>query len=329
MVDLLSFQGRRLDPQVKRVDGALITAAAIDPASATFVGAVYDRSGTIVAHSLRPSRLGHFRPVDPLTVARDSAVRETLDEAIYAGHLFPSWGHFLFETLSTAWAGPDLPGCPVLFAPFMQDAHRRAGANDRLHRWGSLMAAAGWGTRPLRASDGPIRVQTLWVPERLAVFGAAFDEPAMHPVLRDVYRRIVSNFGTGEGLAGPVVARRPANHAREHPAEEAVYASLADRGMRVVDGATLDARAQVAIFSAATAVIGFSGSNLHNAAFARPGTPVVEITDLRSAGRAEQRNRTQLALATLLDQPYRIVNGYTGSADVFLIVRYPEYDGYD
>ena len=306
-----SFQGRALGPATVRVPGATITPASIDPAAATFVGAVYGAEGGLVPASLRPAWLGHFRPVDPLSIDRAAPAAAHHPEAIFAGHVFHDWGHFLFETLSTAWAGATLPDCPVLFAPFA----RPAGAGtirQRLLTWAGLLDAAGWGTRPLLALGDTTRVDVLHVPERLSVFGAPFRQPAMHPALREVYARIVARFGEA-GPRVPMVARRPAGHGRLHPQEERFYAVMAEHGFRIVDGAALAPEAQVALFSRASVLAGFSGSNLHNSVFAPPGTPVVEITDSRSHGRPERRNRTQLAICDLLEQPYRILDGFGGA----------------
>lgn len=311
----ISFQGRPLEPTCTLVHGATITRPAIDPQTATYVGAVYDRAGTLVPQSLRPGRLGHFRPVDPLTVPRDGPVETEMGEAIYAGHLFPTWGHFLFETLSTAWAGPQLPPeAPVLFAPFVRDPAVGA-VGERLKRWGGLLAAAGWGERKLLPVSAALRVRRLHVPERLSVFGAPRAHTAMHPAMRGIYTRIAAKIagGTPAGRTR-ILACRPEGHDRAHPHEREVYAALETRGFVRVDGAELPPETQVRLFAGAGAVVGFSGSNLHNAAFAPPGTPVVEITDLRSHTRPQKRNRAQLAFADLMGQPYEIVNGFADEA---------------
>lgn len=317
----ISFQGRPLEPVVTLVQGATITRPAIDPQTATYVGAVYDRNGCLVPQSLRPGRLGHFRPVDPLTVPRAGAVEADLGEAIYAGHLFPTWGHFLFESLSSAWAGlgvagARLPeGAPVLFAPFVRDPSVGA-VGERLKRWGGLLAAAGWGGRKLLAVTAATRVRRLHIPERLSVFGAPRKDPAMHPAMREIYTGIAAAFaGDVPAERTRILALRPDGHDRAHPHEAAAAAALQARGFLLVDGAALPPQEQVRLFAAAHAVVGFSGSNLHNAAFAPPGTPVVEITDLRSHLRPEKRNRAQLAFARLMEQPYEIVDGFAGEAN--------------
>ncbi len=308
MTTVVSFQGRPLGPECVRVAGARIVPTVTDPPSATFVGAVYDGSGGLVPQSLRPAHLGHFRPVDPLSIDRALATTGHYGEAIFAGHLFPSWGHFLFETLSTAWAGGALPDCPVLFGAFVQDPHAVI-VPLRLRQWGGLLAAAGWGDRALCGIAEPTRVDVLHVPERLAVFGTPFRQCAMHPALRDVYARIVAAFGDGGGRR-PIVARRPAEHGRLHPQEERFYRLMQAEGFEIIDGARLAPEAQVAVFSRASMMVGFSGSNLHNSAFAPAGTPVLEVTDSRSHGRPERRNRTQLAICQLMEQPYHIVDGF-------------------
>ncbi|MYZ47065.1 glycosyltransferase 61 family protein [Propylenella binzhouense] len=210
--------------------------------------------------------------------------------------------------MTTAYAGSGLPDCPVLFLPFAASPNVNW-LKAPLKRMEPLLSAAGWGHRPIRLQLGPLRVRTLHVPERIAVFGTPIGQTGVHPIACEVYSNIRAAYACS-GARHPIVARRPAGHMRAHPAEEALYDHWRRSGFEVIDGATLSPEEQARAFGSASALIGFSGSNLHNSIFCAMGTPVIEIGDRRAASRVEPRNATQWQISTVLGQPYRFVSGF-------------------
>jgi capsular polysaccharide biosynthesis protein len=275
----------------------------LDPDSTTYRGAAYANTGAIVIESLRPAQLGHWMPIDPVTQRPEPLPASPA--AIYGGHLFLVWGHFLFETLSTAYSTHDLPLYPVVFAPFGHNRHAPAFAS-RLQSCMPLLMAAGWGNRKIQLHLEAQQFDCLIVPERLTVFASA-----ARPEMLDIYNRIRARLAGNEAAEDVLIARRPKEHSRAHPAEEAFYAAMEDRGARIVDGASLSPVEQVRMFARASVLIGFAGSNLHNSVFCLPATPVIEIGDSRShKGGRMAANATQALLCRIMSQPHHLIAGF-------------------
>lgn len=310
----LSFQGRPLGARVPVVRRACVVPTRLGDDD-TYTGAVYDDDGALVLASLRPAGLGHWRPIDPTSMRRSPDVgggpARHYDEAVYGGHFFMGWGHFLFETLGTAWAATRAPTVPVLFAPFAADAMAPRIA-ARFEQCRPVLAAAGWGSRGLSLVTGPVTVTRLHVPERLTVFGLPWNRRATGAEMRDVHARLRTAFAPRPAERDVVaVAARPDGHPRRHPAERDLYEHLDRLGMTVLDGAYMTPVEQAHAFGAARTLIGFSGSNLHNSIFAAKGAKVVELTDIRSTAASEKRNRTQAALCEIADQDYMLLDAFT------------------
>ena len=145
----LSFLGRRLGPSWIEEAACILTMPTYDFATSTHVGAAYRHNGSLILESLRPARLGHWRHVDPVSISPIDYpwTLPGLDTAIYGGHFFSMWGHFLFETIGTAALADALPQCPVVFSPFAP-----GGEAEFLASWESykpILSAAGWGERRL------------------------------------------------------------------------------------------------------------------------------------------------------------------------------------
>lgn len=304
----VSFQGRLLQPRWVTVDNATLTAVSLDDESVTFTGAVYGPNGALVVESLRPAALGHWVPVDPVAMRPRTLPQSAtiIDEAIYGGHFFMQWGHFLYETFNTAAVADRLPKCPVIYSPFAANKNAPR-LEDRWTKCAPLLSSA-WDDRGLVLQRDAQRFRRLHVPERLTVFGAPHKAMAAAAEMSEVYARVRGRFVRD----GPnrVVARRPRGHVRLHPSEEEFYEQLLLVGFRILDVVNMAPTDQVAAFSAAEVIVGFSGSNLHNSVFGVPGATVIEIGDVRSSQRADQRNRTQVALCQLLHQRHVYIESF-------------------
>ena len=277
-----------------------------------FTGAAYRGDGSLILESLRPSRLGHWRHTDPVTIAREIfyASDPDLETAIYGGHFFEMWGHFLFETLATAADAVCMPDCPVIFSPFAVGGDR-AGFLNCWAKFAPLLAAAGWGCRPLVLQSETLRIKRLIVPERLSVYAAPIGDQSVANDMAEIYRSVRENLASGVEVNCPVVACRPSWTVRRHPAEDEVYEALANAGCLLADCAAMSSFEQANVFASATVVIGFAGSNLHNSVFCHERTPVLEIGDARSyASGPDRRNNTQITLCDILQQPLVFVESF-------------------
>lgn len=277
-----------------------------------FSGAAYRQDGSLILQSLRPARLGHWRPVDPVSRARlPQSAGFHLPEAIYGGHFFNIWGHMLLETLSTAVVARSMPQAPIIFTPFAPGADP-AEFDAAWQRSRPLIAAAGWGDRPLLLQAGPLTIERLIVPERISVYANPIGSRLMLDEMRVVYDGIRHSIAPSAKPANMMIAARPWWTPRKHPAEEQFYDLMAARGALVVNGVDLAPTEQARLFASASAVVGFAGSNLHNSVFAQPETKVFEIGDERSyqAGGVDLRNWTQVAMCGVLDQPLTFIESF-------------------
>ena len=224
---IISFLRRSIRPGWDDSGAGFLTASVFDHATSTFTGAAYRADGSLILQSLRPAAIGHWRPIDPVTLPPDAVADAPLIEAaIYGGHYINVWGHVLLETLSTATVASAMPACPVVFSPFVPGADR----SKFLAAWERckpLLSAAGWGARPLIMQDGPMRFRRLVVPERGAMYAAPNSQRILLPEMANVYRAIRTAVAPDIHPERIVVARRPAWTVRKHPAEEETYALLA------------------------------------------------------------------------------------------------------
>lgn len=311
-------------PRVRVIDQALLTENRLDDEAHTAVGAVYDASGSVVPESVRDvDRTDRHHPADPPTIERPHVVigrynRPTgidsyLKEAIYGGHIMAGWGHNITETISTAWAAPSLPDVPLVLAPW-----GRVWASA-LPRVQEILAAAGWGERPVLVTSATIAFSQLHIPERLIRLEELMHEQSpIDRTMNVVYDRIVSHFApTITNHGAPVFLARPGGHRREHPAERSLERMLRAHGIRIVHGWQLSAKDQISIAADASALIGFSGSNLHNSVFARPGIPVIELQDYRAIqDKKSGKTSLQHPLCQLRKQDYLEIPCFTQSEPI-------------
>ncbi|RUX09710.1 MULTISPECIES: glycosyltransferase family 61 protein [unclassified Mesorhizobium] len=297
-----------LEPGYRTIAYATVTETVFDKATMTYKGAVYDSAGALVFHSLRPaSPLYTYRPDIPVSRNLEPTVDPLqLEEAIYGGHFFYAWGHFLIETLSSAAVANELPKVPVVFSPWEITAQNEWTTGYERHV-APILNAAGWGKRRIIVTARPVLAKSLYVPQRLTAFGTA--SPSIHPAISSVYDRIRSTFNQSSHDE-TVLVMRSEDHRRWHPSERAVYEALADRGVLAILPQNMTAKAQVAAISRAKTLIGFTGSVLHNSVFMEKQTRVIEIGDQPEKSVAD---RIQSELCGICSQDLVFVPGFKGA----------------
>jgi len=310
---LISFLRRPLRRSWTDDSNCILTGPSFDFENSTFTGAAYRGDGSLILESLRPSRLGHWRHVDPITISYESfpTSENDLELAIYGGHFFEMWGHFLFETLATAADAVSMPHCPVVFLPFAKGGNQE-GFMNCWKKFAPLLAAAGWGSRPLVLQSSAMHIDRLIIPERLSVYAAPVGDRSATDDMAKIYRSLRECLAPGVVGSRIVVACRPSWTVRQHPAEQDIYEALAKAGCFLADCVTLSSVEQAKIFASASAIVGFAGSNLHNSVFCHEHTPVLEIGDARSyASGPDHRNNTQITICGVLQQPLIFVESFT------------------
>lgn len=318
-----------LEARVDEISDAYVLPTELRVDSNSIVGAVYNHRGGLVLPSVRPAYFGTWRAADPISYDRqwlEKNAKFIPGKFVYGGHFFNQWGHFIFETLSTAWCADRYGGLTLLLGAFVLDSTRRNIWNA-LEGRKELLRAAGW-EGPIELVIEPLRVQKLFVPHRSSVVGSRYDALGSLDELGVVYDRVVDRLAGDVAQTERIVARRPKGHKRAHPEEEAIYASLASEGWSVIEGWHLSPAEQVRTFASARVVLAFNGSSLHNSAFCPRGTTVIELSDERtlSLGPDEQgrtrANRTQTEICRVKEQPLHVIdtisNGQPNDAESIL-----------
>lgn len=298
---------------------AYLTSHRLDAESRAVVGALYEATGQLIPASQRDiGRRDRWRLGDPETVQKHDAVGkyqavprpvETgadlyLEKAIFAGHLMHGWGHLITESLSTAWASDQLPNCPVVFTPWARVPTRS------LSRRFEALRLGGWGKREIVLASADCIFGTVYVPQRLVrLDDCIYNRQPIHPAQNVPYDRMVeASAGPNEQV--PTLLARPEGHRRGHPMEPEITHVLAGLGVRIIKGWELSVERQVAVANAASVLIGFSGSNLHNSVFARRGIRIIEVQDARAH---HVEHTLQSALCELRDQQLVRIPGFDGN----------------
>jgi capsular polysaccharide biosynthesis protein len=301
----VSVFGPKLTTEVAVVEHALVSEVKVKGDTST--GAVYNRHGAIVLDSLRPSLFTILRPVDPVSIDRHAsevANIPSIPEAIFGGHFFFSWGHFLAETLTAAAGSEQLPQVPVIYIPFAINYENEWTDSYRRHTAPLLEVA--WEGRAVEVLYQAQHVVRLHIPRRTMAISTR--APTIHPASAQVYDRLREHFGAPRLADHIVLVTRGGAHRRFHPHERALYEFLEDAGVRSFEPGTMSSEAQIREISQADVLIGFSGSALHNSVFMHPGSHVIEIGDEPFAG----PNRIQIDLTRNARQSFDYIPGHDG-----------------
>lgn len=304
-------------PAISSYDSALLTANILSDADGTALGAAYDAKGLLIKESVRSvDRTDSHQPADPKWIHRPSAVighhnydgyEMYVDEAVLGGHIYAGWGHTITETISTAWAAPELPaGMPLVMVPW---GRLWVTALPRIRE---TMALAGWGDRPLIMAAGTAVFGKLHVPDRLVQFDELLYRDASIPMeMNAVYDLMIDRSRPGNRDSKvPTFLARSRGHRRTHPHELAIEESLAERGFRIIEGWDMTVQEQIAVINSSSSLVAFSGSSLHNSVFAQKGIPVTEIMDSRASYTYRNEKPLQASLCELRDQPFIRIQGY-------------------
>lgn len=244
-------------------------------------GAVHDAEGRLLPSSQKVGDL--WLPADPVS-ARVPANAERLEGTwLYGGHWMRHFGHFVTETVSTLWPR-DLQVDGLIFHQYFA---KTPGIQEWQQRLVDLTGYAGLPIEIVRRR--PVRVERLVLPSRSVVINGW-----AQPEAADVWRRMAERLGAAGPHAHVFASRRRHNQLRA--AEGQAVRSTPERdaeldrvfeaaGFFVVSPELLDIDDQIRLFAGARVVAGAAGSALHMAAFAPPGTRVIEIGDNRSRSR--------------------------------------------
>ena len=103
---------------IRRIGSATVTRSVIERKARYHLGAVYDADGTLVRESRRfPDK---HRAGDPksLAMVEGLKIERRIGRALYLGHAFTHFGHFLIETVPALWWARRVDDVALIFHPF-------------------------------------------------------------------------------------------------------------------------------------------------------------------------------------------------------------------
>lgn len=272
---------------------------ALRPQPKTFVtGAVYNTSRRLVVRSQRLGGLSndHVLAADLAEVPspRPRSTHRLKGTWYYGGHWMNHFGDFLTETLTSLWYEGEVRG--IVFHPFVFGAEILEWQARAVHLLGLSADCF------VIVQDRPVAVENLVTAARPYVANGF-----ARPEALAVWERMVAAARERVPFAaGPVFISRARHHQKladagwlpkraahnDHELDELFVSS----GFRVLHPESVPFEEQIAAVADAGLVIGNSGSGLHLAAFAGPGTTVVELGDAR---KWTQSNRNQAIIGAV------------------------------
>lgn len=267
-----------------RLSNATVTRAVMDRAGRFHLGAVYDSAGTLVNASLRtPDK---YRARDPGTLTEALAGRRVetrLKRAVYLGHAFTHFGHFLLETLSALyWVRHVDADVALLFHPF-----EAGGENVFTQRPHGIecLALLGIPAERIVMATTDLAVDELLLPPRPYDMSAGprYDFSDVYRLLREAaLHSAVNRAGGSQARRIYLSRRRLAVQARRRLANEAATERrMKWRGFSVLHPELMSLSDQIRAAAAADILAGVDGSALHLSAFMRPGARVLVMETRR------------------------------------------------
>jgi hypothetical protein len=265
---------------IQILPGATVTRAVMNRAGRFHLGAVYDSDGALVKGSLRmPDK---YRARDPGTLPEALAGRRVetrISRAIYLGHAFTHFGHFLLETVSALyWVREAGQGTSLLFHPFEEGGDNVF--TQRPHGIECLKLLGIPAERIVMATTD-IAVDELLLPPR------AYDMTnGPHYDFSDVYRSLreaaMRSPGASQAKRIYLSRRRLKRRERGRLANEAaIERRMKGRGFTVLHPERMSFSDQIRTAATADILAGVDGSALHLSAFMRPGARVLVLETRR------------------------------------------------
>jgi capsular polysaccharide biosynthesis protein len=265
---------------IRRLRHATVTQAVMNRAGRFHLGAVYDSAGALVEASLRvPDK---YRARDAATLSEALAgrtVEQHVPRALYLGHAFRHFGHFMLETVSALnWVRDLDPDMPLLFHPFEE-----GGENVFTRYPHGIECLKLLGIPPQRV----VMATTDLAVGDLLVAPRAYDmSRGPHYDFSDIYRslRDAALRGSEASRANRIYLSRRRLKGREQRRlvnEAAIERRMKRRGFAVLYPERMSFPDQIRAAAAADILAGIDGSALHLSAFMRPGARMLVMETRR------------------------------------------------
>lgn len=236
-------------------------------------------------HPLIQHRMGQAHKNIPKPV-------ETLERAIFAGPLFPAYGHFLLESLARLWAAPRYPNYPLVWSCQPTDV-----APSLLPWMHEILAMLGL-SNPIKLINHPIGVGHLIVPAPGYEIQYRFGHTHSKFLARNCWK---PESGSKLWLSRAGVEKQHGTGRNE------LEVALIADGWRIIKPETMSINAQMDAFTRAERIAGEQGSALHSLIFMQPAKGLrldVFARDPRSGGHFVNANQETICLRRQID--YRL-----------------------
>jgi capsular polysaccharide biosynthesis protein len=252
----------------------------------TIHGCAYNEEFHICPDSQRFSKIAEIKHYDPPTIPREATLPGAIEEihgpTLYLGHAFATYGHFLLETL---------PMMSYIIHPRFQ------GYNFIFHPFNPLITGKKFIAATLEILGMPLSSARVFIhdkPHTLAGDFTIAPRPIEinHRVLdKNPYKSIIYHLKETKTIKS--LTDNPGNHPRKlflpthtkrtsQAYKEYVEKKFSEQGFCIIRPEKFTFAEQIAMIHNANIIAAFSGSALHNAIYAKPGTIMIEIGDNRS-----------------------------------------------
>ena len=263
---------------IRSIGNATVTRAVIERQARHHLGAVYDADGALVRDSLRFPDKHRARDPKSLAMVEGLKVEQRIKRALYLGHAFTHFGHFLIETVPALWwAGHVDDDVALIFHPF-DDAGRNVFAE--LAHGRDCLALLGLSPERIVMATTDLAVEELLLPPRHYDMrtGPRYDFREIYRTLTAAARRPPPKAGASRiYLSRRFLKRR----LRRLSNDAAVERRMARRGFAIVHPQHMTLVDQINAAAGADLIAGVDGSALHLSVFMRPGSRMLVLQTKR------------------------------------------------
>jgi capsular polysaccharide biosynthesis protein len=263
---------------IRRFHDATVTRSVIQRKARYHLGAVYDAGGALVRESLRFPDKHRARDPKSLAMVQGLKPERRIKRALYLGHAFTHFGHFLIETVPALWWARQVDDdVALIFHPF-DEAGRNVFADTAHGR--DCLALLGLAPDRIVMATADLAVEELLLPPRHYDMrtGPRYDFREIYRILAAAAQRSQPKRAASRiYLSRRLLKRR----LRRLSNDAAVERRLARRGFAVVHPQHMSLVEQINAAAGADIVAGVDGSALHLSAFMRPGARMLVLQTKR------------------------------------------------
>ena len=263
---------------IRRIGNATVTRSVIERKARYHLGAVYGSDGALVRESLRFPDKHRARDPKSLATVEDPKIERRIKRALYLGHAFTHFGHFLIETVPALWWARQVDDdVALIFHPF-DEAGRNVFAETAHGR--DCLALLGLPPDRIVMATVDLAVEELLLPPRHYDMrtGPRYDFREVYRTLTAAARRSPPKAEANRiYLSRRLLKRR----LRRLSNDAAVERRMARRNFAIVHPQHMTLVDQINAAAGADLIAGVDGSALHLSVFMRPGSRMLVLQTKR------------------------------------------------